>query len=312
MERGVVTGKSSKLTNKNNLLNRINRYKMFYLLMLPGFVFLVLFKYIPMLGLRYAFYDYDLRGVGDFIGFTHFIDAFNTEGFIRAFRNTLILSSLNIVIQMSLIITISMLLNEIKNQFFKKMVQTVIYLPHFLSWVVVGAVFNLLLSRQGGMVNQIIQLMGSDPLYFLGDVKLWRGTYLFILSWREIGWGTVIFLAALSGIDPQLYEAAKIDGANRFQQMIYITLPHLVPVIIIVLIMNLAKIFNLFESVFVLYNPLVYKVSDVIQTYVYRSGISEFRYGYATAVGLARSVIAFILVKGTDQIVKRLRGESVL
>ncbi|MGL1890869.1 MAG: ABC transporter permease subunit [Spirochaetaceae bacterium] len=312
MERGVTTGQSSRVTNRNNLLNRISRYKMFYLLMLPGFVYLVLFKYIPMIGLRYAFYDYDLRGVGDFIGLTHFIDAFNTDGFIRAFRNTLILSSLNIVIQMSLIITISMLLNEIKNQAFKKTVQTVIYLPHFLSWVVVGAVFNLLLSRQGGMVNQIIQLLGHDPLYFLGDVKLWRGTYLFILSWREIGWGTVIFLAALSGIDPQLYEAAKIDGANRFQQMINITLPHLIPVIIIVLIMNLAKIFNLFESVFVLYNPLVYKVSDVIQTYVFRAGISDFRYGYATAVGLARSVIAFVLVKGTDQIVKRLRGESVL
>lgn len=297
---------------RNALLNRINRYKMFYLLMLPGFAFLIIFKYIPMLGLQYAFFDYDLRGVGEFIGLQHFKDAFDTEGFIRAFQNTLLLSSMNIVIQMSLIITISLLLNEIKNQFLKKLVQTVIYLPHFLSWVVVGTVFTLLLSRQGGMVNQIIRLFGGDPLYFLGDTKLWRGTFLFILSWREIGWGTVIFLAALSGIDPQLYEAAKMDGANKWKQMVHITVPHLVPVIIIVLIMNLAKIFNLFESVFVLYNPLVFKVSDVIQTYVYRSGITEFRYGYATAVGLARSVIAFGLVKGTDFIVKRLRGESVL
>ncbi len=312
MEHGIKNIESSKLTNKTNLFKRLNRYKMFYLLMLPGFIFLVVFRYVPMLGLRHAFFDYDLRGVGDFIGWGHFVDAFNTDGFIRAFRNTLILSSFNIVIQMSLIITISLLLNELRNQMFKKLVQTVIYLPHFLSWVVVGAVFNLLLSRQGGLVNNIIQNLGGEVMYFLGNPKLWRQTFLFILSWREIGWGTVIFLAALAGVDPQLYEAAKMDGANRWKQMLHITIPHLVPVIIIVLIMNLAKIFNLFESVFVLYNPLVYKVSDVIQTYVYRSGITEFRFGYATAVGLARSVIAFILVVGTNQIIKRLRGESVL
>jgi putative aldouronate transport system permease protein len=213
---------------------------------------------------------------------------------------------------MTLTITISLLLNELKNQMVKKMVQTVIYLPHFLSWVVVGALFTLILSRQGGLVNMIIQSMGGDLKYFLGDVRLWRGTYLFILSWREVGWGTVIFLAALSGVDPQLYEAAIMDGANRWKQMIHITLPHLIPVIIIVLIMNLAKIFNLFESVFVLYNPLVFRVSDVIQTYVYRSGIAEFRFGYATAVGLFRSVIAFVLVFSANKIAKRLRGESVL
>ncbi|QEN04321.1 sugar ABC transporter permease [Thiospirochaeta perfilievii] len=302
----------SLANNKGNLLSKLNRFKMFYLLMLPGFLFLIVFRYVPMLGLRYAFYDFDLRGLGDFIGFSHFRDAFTSDNFIRAFKNTLILSSLNIVIQMTLIVSISLLLNEIKNQFFKKVVQTVIYLPHFLSWVVVGAVFNLLLSRQGGLVNEVVTTFGGEAKHFLGDQSLWRQTFLFILSWREIGWGTVIFLAALSGIDPQLYEAAKMDGANRWKQMVHITFPHLIPTIIIVLIMNLAKIFNLFESVFVLYNPLVYKVSDVIQTYTYRTGVTEFRFGYGTAVGLTRSVIAFVLVMGTNQIVKRLRGESVL
>ena len=299
-------------TGKSLLINRIKKYRMFYLMMLPGFVYLVLFRYPPMLGLRYAFFDYDLRGVGDFIGFGHFSDALKSDGFIRAFRNTLILSSVNILIQMTLTITISLLLNELRNQLFKRLVQTVIYLPHFLSWVVVGALFTLILSRQGGLVYMFIKSVGGDLKYFLGDIKLWRGTYLFILSWREVGWGTVIFLAALSGIDPQLYEAAIMDGANRWKQMLHITIPHLIPVIVIVLIMNLAKIFNLFESVFVLYNPLVYKVSDVIQTYVYRSGIAEFRFGYATAVGLFRSVIAFVLVISANKLAKRLRGESVL
>jgi putative aldouronate transport system permease protein len=303
------------LTKKKNRFidsGKFKRYQAIYFLMIPGFAFLVLFKYLPMLGLRYAFYEYDLRGVGAFIGFDHFIDALTTDAFIRSFLNTLRLSIANIVIQMTLVISISLLLNEIRNTFFKKIIQTVIYLPHFLSWVVVAAVFSLLLSRQGGMVNTVIRALGGSPLYFLGDKSLWSGTYLFILSWREVGWGTVIFMAALSGIDPGLYEAAKIDGANRWQQMLNVTLPHLVPVIIIVLIMNLAKIFNLFESVFVLYNPLVYEVSDVIQTYVFRTGISEFRYGYATAVGLSRSLIAFFLVFGTNKLVKRLRGESVL
>ena len=285
---------------------------MFYLLLLPGFIYLILFRYLPMLGLRYSFFEYDLRGVGDFIGFEHFKDALSSEGFLRAFKNTLILSVLNICIQMTLTITISLLLNELRHRLFKRSVQTIIYLPHFLSWVVVGALFTLILSRQGGLVNAVIEAGGGDPKYFLGDVKFWRGTYLFILSWREVGWGTVVFLASLSGIDPQLYEAAIMDGANRWQQMVNITIPHLVPVIIIVLIMNLAKIFNLFESVYVLYNPLVYKVSDVIQTYVYRSGIEEFRFGYATAVGLFRSVIAFVLVISANKISKRLSGESVL
>lgn len=302
----------SALSPGSSLFFRIKKYRMFYLLMLPGFVYLLLFRYLPMLGLRYAFFDYDLRGVGDFIGFEHFLDALTSEGFVRAFRNTLILSTANIFIQMSLTITISLLLNELRNKLFKRFVQTVIYLPHFLSWVVVGALFTLILSRQGGLVNAVIEGLGGEVKYFLGDIKLWRGTYLFILSWREVGWGTVIFLAALAGVDPQLYEAAIMDGANRWKQMVHITLPHLIPVIIIVLIMNLAKIFNLFESVFVLYNPLVYKVSDVIQTYVYRTGITEFRFGYATAVGLFRSVIAFALVISANKISKRLRGESVL
>ncbi len=284
---------------------------MFYLFMLPGFAYFLVFRYLPMLGLRFSFFEWGLGGVGDFVGLEHFREAFRSEGFRRAFFNTLLLSSINIVLQMSLTITISMLLNELRSRIFKRFVQTVIYLPHFLSWVVVGALFTLLLS-QSGLVNALNKLAGAEPRYYLGDPGYWRQTYILILSWREVGWGTVIFLAALSGIDPQLYEAAKMDGAGRWKQMLYVTLPHLVPIIIIVLIMNLSKIFNLFESVFVMYNPRVYSVSDVLQTYVYRVGIVEHRFGYATAVGLFRSTIAFALVISANKIVKRLRGESVL
>ncbi|MDT8297988.1 MAG: ABC transporter permease subunit, partial [Spirochaetaceae bacterium] len=298
------------MTIRATLGKRILQHRAYYFFLLPGVVYFILFHYAPMFGLRWAFFDYDLRGTGDFVGFAHFRDAFTSEGFGRAFRNTLLLSSANIVIQMTLTITISLLLNEMVFKGVKKFVQTAIYLPHFLSWVVVGALFTLILSRQGGMVNGMIETMGGEKVYFLGDTAWWRVVYLFILAWREVGWGTVIFLASLSGIDPQLYEAAWIDGAGRWNQMWYVTLPHLIPVIVIVLIMNLAKIFNLFESVFVLYNPLVYSVSDVIQTYVYRTGLQEFRFGYSTAVGLFRSVIAFVLVMTANSTVKKIRGES--
>lgn len=308
----TIAVKPTAIRTSLGIKRRVQKYRVFYLFMVPGFLYFLLFHYLPMLGLRWAFFDYDLRGVGSFIGLEHFRLAFNSEGFLRAFKNTLILSSANIVLQMTFIIAISLLLNEIANRAFKRVVQTIIYLPHFLSWVVVGSLFTLFLSRQGGLVNAAITSMGGESIYFLGEPSWWRIVYLAILSWREVGWGTVIFLAALSGIDPQLYEAAWMDGANRWQQMIHVTLPHLVPVIVIVLIMNLAKIFNLFESVFVLYNPLVYSVADVIQTYVYRSGLKEFRFGYATAVGLFRSVVAFALVISANRLSAKVNGEAAV
>lgn len=289
----------------------IRKYKVFYLFLLPGFLYFVVFHYLPMLGLRWSFYEFDLRGVGEFIGLEHFKTALTSEGFRRAFWNTLILSSANIAIQMTASIIISLLLNEVTNQLFKRGVQTIIYLPHFLSWPVVASVFVLIFS-QGGMVNAFVQKLGGEPIYFFGEPVWWRRLYLFALAWREVGWASVVYLAALSGVDPQLYEAAWIDGAGRIRQAIHITLPSLMPVIVIVLVMNLSKIFNLFESVLVMYNPLVYSVADVLQTYVYRTGIVEFRYGYATAVGLFRSLIAFALVMASNWIVKRIRGEAVV
>lgn len=281
-------------------------HRLFYLFLLPGTALLITFNFVPMWELRMAFYEYGLRGVGDFVGWEHFRTAFSGLGFPRAFRNTLILSASNIVIQMSFTIVISLLLNEVTNRHLKKFVQTVIYLPHFLSWVVVASLFILMLSR-GGIVNAVVQAFGGEPIYFMASQKWWRPVYLTALAWREVGWGTVIFLAALAGIDPELYESAKMDGANRFQQMLFITLPHLYPVISVVLIMNLAKIFNLFESVMVLYNPMVYEVADVLQTYVYRIGIQQHRFAYATAVGLFRSVIAFVLVVGANRLTRRMR-----
>lgn len=297
---------SGTIATRRRWIQEILNHRLFYLFLLPGTIILITFHFVPMWELRMAFYNYGLGGVGDFVGLEHFRVAFSGLGFPRAFRNTLILSSTNIVIQMSLTILVSLLLNEVTNTVFKKLVQTVIYLPHFLSWVVVASLFILMLSR-GGMVNAAVGAVGGDPIYFMASQSWWRPVYLSALAWREVGWGTVIFLAALAGIDPELYESAKMDGANRLQQMLFITLPHLFPVISIVLIMNLAKIFNLFESVMVMYNPMVYEVADVLQTYVYRVGIQQHRFAYATAVGLFRSVIAFVLVVGGNRLTRRMR-----
>jgi len=213
-------------------------------------------------------------------------------------------------------VIVALLINEIYTLKLKKVVQTVIYLPHFLSWVVVASIFMIILSPQGGFVNQILTGTGlvKEPIYFLAERKWWRPAYYFIGRWKETGWGTIIYLATLTGISPELYEAASIDGANRFKQTLYITIPSLMNTVIIVLILNLAKVLNLFESVFVLYNPLVYEVADVLQTYVYRLALNANSpdYGFSTAVGLFKSLVSLILVLGSNWASKKVRGRGIL
>jgi ABC-type polysaccharide transport system permease subunit len=200
---------------------------------------------------------------------------------------------------------------------FKKTVQTIVYLPHFMSWVVVASIFRLILSVNGsGMVNQFLVNIGAikEPIFFLGDVKYWTGTFFFINVWKDTGWSTILFLATLSGISPDLYEAAQIDGANRWKRLIYITLPALANTIITVFILNLAKVMNLFESVFVTMNDAVLNVSNVLQTYVYRKtfGSGNSDYGYTTAVGLFKSFVSMILVLGCNYASKKVRGRGIV
>ncbi len=313
MERVANVRKSKKLnTEGNTLLSSINKYKAFYIMLLPLLIYYLIFHYAPMFGIRYAFYEYGIGGLGDFIGLENFKELFRSESFIYAFRNTLILSLINLFLQMVLAITMALLLNEINSLAFKKVIQTAIYLPHFISWVVVASIFTMILSPETGAVNQIIKFFGGDPVYFLANEKWWRPVFFLITRWKETGYACIIYIASMASIDPQLYEAAEIDGAGKLKQTMYITLPSLKPTILVVLILTMAKVLNVFESVFVLYNPLVYKVSDVIQTYAYREGLINANYGYATAVGLFKSFIALILVLITNTISKKAQGESVL
>lgn len=298
---------------------RIYTHRWFYVMALPVLVFITLFNYLPMYFIKYSFYDYRMAQEPVFVGLKHFEKLFKKQEFIQAFINTFELSIVKLLLNTFMAVIISLLLNEMKNLKAKKAVQTLIYLPHFMSWVVTASVFRLILSPTNeGLVNSLLVSLGviskDEMIYFLADEKWWKPVYYIINIWKDTGWGTIIYLATLSGISPDLYEAAQIDGANRWNQMRFITLPSLANTIITVLILNLAKIMNLFESVFVLYNSAVISVSDVCQTYIYRQtfGGGIPNYGYTTAVGLLRSIVGCILVLGCNYASKKVRGRGIV
>ena len=299
--------------SRRSLGERIWRYRYFYLMLIPVIVILFLFYYLPMYGIKYAFTEFTPFGPAVFNGVDNFTKLFHSQRFWDAFSNTLLLSIVNLVLSMVFSVGFALLMNEFANITWKKVVQTVIYLPHFLSWVVVAGIFTIILAESTGVVNIALEKMGFERINFLTNESWWRPVWFFVNRWKETGWGTIIFIAALSGISPDLYEAADIDGANRFQQTWYITIPSLMNTILTVFILNLAKVMNVFESVFVLYNETVYSVSDVIQTYTYRVGMQgTFNYGYSTAVGLFKSVISLILVGCSNFLSGKIRGKGIV
>ena len=315
------------IVKKPSVGQRMYKYRWFYLMFLPVAVILGIFFYWPMFGVRYAWSTYKLKqitlrtGPDYSIGWGNFERLLTSDPFHSAFRNTLVLSIINLLLATVFTVVVALLINEINHTWGKKIVQTVLYLPHFLSWVVAASIFMLILSdatgadtSNTGFVNAILLSLGilDKPIDFLTESKCWRGVWYIMNRWKETGWGTIIYLAALSSISPDLYEAAEIDGANRLKQTWYITIPSLMNTILVVFILNLAKVMNLFESVFVLYNSLVYDVSDVIQTYTYRVGIVGNDYGYSTAIGLFKSVISLILVTASDIISKKVRGYGIV
>lgn len=307
---------STWVAPKKSLWTRMKAYSGFYLMFLPVFIFVLIVYYWPMLGVRFAFYSYKLRDI-HWVGLANFTRLFAEKEFWMSFQNTLTLSIVKLLLNTFVAVLISIFLNEMLNLFCKKFVQTVIYLPHFMSWAVVAAIFTLFLSTSStGFVNETLKNWGwiKSSIDFLHTKSLWRPIFYMIDLWKETGWGTVVFFATLSGIDPGLYEAAEIDGATRLQKIWYVTVPALSNTIIIVLILNLAKVLNIFEPVFVLYNTRVLEVSDVISTYIYRktflTAIPD--YGYTTAVGLFKSLVGMILMLASDYASKRIRGRGIM
>ena len=310
----------SKAVDKQKLKAQIYRYRGFYLLFLPVLVFTVVFHYLPMFGISYAFTEYRGISAPKFAGLENFQRMFSAPGFWRAFLNTLKLSIVKLLLNTSMAVIISLLLNEIKNTKFKKTTQTIIYLPHFMSWVVTVSVFSLILSpSQEGLVNSVLVNTGilekGNEIYFLGSKTWWTPVYYIINIWKDTGWGTIIFLATLSGISPELYEAGTMDGAGRWDKMRYITLPALTDTIVTVLILNLAKVMNLFESVFVMQNDAVIKQADVLQTYIYTQTFNSgalANYGYTTAVGIVKSLVGCALVLTCNHFSKKIRGRGII
>lgn len=285
------------------------------LMFLPVVILLLLLCYAPMGGIVIAFKDYKLsKGIwgSEWVGFKNFAKLFSMPSFLEVLRNTFVISGLKILFGFPAPILLAILLNELSFPRFKKIAQTVSYLPHFLSWVILSGVFLQVLSPSGGLVNNLVVSLGHTPIYFLGDPDYFVGTLVVTHVWKEIGWSSVIYLASLTAISPELYEAATVDGASRLQRILHITLPSLLPTITIMFIMETGQLINAgFDQVFNLYNEAVYKVADIIDTYVYRRGLIDMQYSFSVTAGLFKNVVSFVLVMFANQIAKWLGGSTI-
>lgn len=301
MARGVKLALSRKADRSFPILWRYYRYRYMFALLAAALVHTVIFRYGPIYGVIIAFKDYRIfDGIlgSPWVGFDNFRRLFSvTSSFKTVFRNTVLISLYRVIFGFPAPIILALLLNELMNEPFKRVVQTISYLPHFLSWVILGGILREILSPAYGVVNQLFVALGAKPVYFLAS-KTWFVSVLITSGiWQGIGWGSIIYLAAISGIDAQLYEAAIIDGAGKLRQIRYITVPSLLPVMVILFILRMGNILDAgFDQIFNLYNPVVYEVADIIDTYVYRIGLVEFDFSFSAAVGLFKNVVGLILV----------------
>jgi len=300
---------------KGKLKRDIWKYRNMYLFILPAFIWFIIFAYIPLYGFVLAFKDFNF-GLGimhsPWVGLRFFKGFMGDSDFYNVIRNTLTISTLKLLFGFPAPIILALMLNGVTNLKFKKVIQTVSYLPYFVSWVVVVSLLTKFLSPSAGVINDIRASMGQDPIYFLGIKKLF---YVFIVStdlWKNIGWGSIIYLAALTNIDPTLYEASSIDGSGRWADLWYITLPCLKPTIGILFIMSIGGLFNAgFEQVYLMQTPAVSNLSEILDTYVLKKGLMQGQFGYATAISMFQSVISLILVVTVNQISKKTTEVSL-
>lgn len=287
-----------------------------HLMLLPGMAFLIVFAYVPMVGIVMAFEDFiPTKGFfgSPLTGLDNFKMMLAMPDTREIFQNTLIIAGFKIIAGFIAPLVFALMINEVRNRFFKRSIQTMVYFPHFLSWVILGGIFVDIFSLNGGAFNQLIGLFGIKPIFFMGNPGWFRAIVIITDVWKECGFTAIVYLAALTGINIELYEAARIDGANRWRQTLHVTIPGILPVASLMALLSIGNILNAgFEQIFNLYNPLVYSSSDIIDTWVYRMGILQAQYGLATAVGLLKSVVGFLLITVSYKLSSRFANYRVL
>ncbi len=301
---------------KESLLQNIRRHPYLYLLALPGFVFFIMFRIVPSLGSVIAWQKFNIfSGIlnSEWVGWKNFTDMVRYHNFTRILRNSLIIGVYKIVFTFPPPLILALMLNEVRNALLKRSVQTLVYMPHFLSWVVVSGIFINILSPQGGVVNIFLErVLGLEPIFFMAKEAWFRPIVVISSIWKESGFESIIYLASIAAISSELYEAAAIDGASRWQQLSRITLPSLLPTIIILFLLRIGRFLEIgFDQIYTLANPLVWPVADIFDTYVYRKGLLEGAYSITTAVNLFKSVVGFILLMGANTAAKRIAGRSL-
>ncbi len=318
MSTKTAAPKGPTLQKKGNTLKFLKQEWPLHLFLLPAVILLLIFSYFPMVGILIAFQDFVpskgwmLFFKSEWVGLENFEYIMKMPGFWTAMRNTVVIAIQKIATNIFVPLILALLLNECKNVLFKKSVQTLVYIPYFFSWVILGGIVMDILSPTKGIVNQVIEALGGTRINFLGDPKTIQPVFIVTNIWKEVGYNTVIFLAALTSIDPSLYEAASMDGAGYFKQMLHITLPSLLPMILLVTVLGMGNILNAgFDQVFNLYSPVVYETADIIDTFVYRVGMNELQYSVSTAISLFKSIIAFALIMTSFHLAKKYAGYRI-
>ncbi|WP_019534680.1 ABC transporter permease [Paenibacillus ginsengihumi] len=305
----------ARRTGESGLLKRIIKNRAIYLMILPGLLFFIIFKYAPMYGLIIAFQDYKpYLGISGspWVGLAHFERLFAEPMFFTILRNTLLLFLMNLCFYFPVPIILAVMLNEVRREAFKRFVQTLIYVPHFMSWVIIVSITFVMLSMDRGIINELLVMMGFEKINFLLSNEWFRPMYILQVIWREAGWGTIIYLAAMAAIDPQLYEAARMDGAGRFRQIWHITLPSIRSVIVVLLLLKIGDVLELgFEHIYLLLNSMNREVAEIFDTYVYTAGLKQGQYSFSTAVGFFKSVVGLILVMIANWLAKKAGEEGI-
>ena len=313
--KAKAKSKNDRKEGVKGLTKYLWKHKYMYLMLVPAIVYYVIFCYVPMYGASIAFKDFNpMQGImkSPWVGFDVFERLFGMSKFYSVFWNTIRISLIRLIFGFPFPIIVALMLNELRWNRVKRVIQTAIYIPNFISWVVLGGIMTSLLSMDSGIVNGIIKMLGFQPIGFLTDERYFVPTMVVSMIWKTFGWNTIIYLAAMTGIDPQLYEAATVDGANRWQRLLHITLPCIRSTIIVVLITRIGSLMQAgFEQIFVLYHPGVYGTADIIDTYVYRMGLQEGKFELASAVGLFKSVVNFILVVIANKTARMMGEEGI-